>query len=99
MATTTYRGFSTGAKEANHANGALGGRSAVPVLPATAKRSSGKPEKAPAAVPLDGTVARPCATAAKSPAGMRAARDTFGWIMRTGLPLAGLVTARATCGW
>src|SRR6202040_967469 len=51
MTTTTYFGWSHGANEANTEVAFLPNSWAVPVLPATHTLSSGKPPKAPAAVP------------------------------------------------
>ena len=51
MTRTTYFGWSQGANEANTEVAFLPNSWAVPVLPATHTLSSGKPPKAPAAVP------------------------------------------------
>src|SRR2546430_15952884 len=51
MISTTYLGWSQGANEANTEVAFLPNSWAVPVLPATHTLSSGKPPKAPAAVP------------------------------------------------
>src|SRR4029077_1751861 len=51
MTRTTYFGWSQGANEANTEVGFLPNSGAFPVLPATHTLSSGKPPKAPAAVP------------------------------------------------
>ena len=51
MTSTTYLGWSQGANEANTEVAFLPNSWAVPVLPATHTLSSGKPPKAPAAVP------------------------------------------------
>src|SRR5258707_11931673 len=51
MTRTTYLGWSQGANEANTEVAFLPNSWAVPVLPATQTLSSGKPPKAPAAVP------------------------------------------------
>ena len=51
MTTTTYFGLLHGAKEANTEVAFLPNACAVPVLPATHTLFSGKPPKAPAAVP------------------------------------------------
>ena len=51
MTTTTYLGWLQGANEANTEVAFLPNSWAVPVLPATQTWLSGKPPKAPAAVP------------------------------------------------
>src|SRR2546430_14091580 len=51
MTSTAYLGWSQGANEANTEVAFLPNSGAVPVLPATQTLSSGKPPKAPAAVP------------------------------------------------
>ena len=51
MTTTTYFGLLHGANEANTEVATAPMTCAVPVLPATQTLFSGKPEKAPAAVP------------------------------------------------
>src|SRR5258707_8006123 len=60
MTRTTYLGWSQGANEANTEVAFLPNSWAVPVLPATQTLSSGKPPKAPAAVPWVTTPASAC---------------------------------------
>ena len=70
----------------------------MPVLPATGKRSSGKPANAEAAVPAAGTVRSAAPMAARSPGGSRTTEETRGWMVRRRRPLTAALTSLPTWG-